>query len=196
MLKKKLTLSYASSPATFTFVDQFARVNATVDAQPLPLLWDNLQILIGTWPVRQREYTLKCALKAYYQHNVHTAIRYLSQPNHWMSTAAQYVQGQGASRYSSFGSYIHLISLLFLAATDSSVESIDGHTLESRFEHFVVELALLGRAHNWDSTRSRGGARGGKEEYDDEQGDKPSCYSGVKRRLFQSVVGHPLFRYV
>ena len=32
------------------------------------------------------------------------------------------------------------------------------------------------------------------EEYDDLEGDKPSCYSGVKRRLFQSVQGHPLLK--
>ena len=30
------------------------------------------------------------------------------------------------------------------------------------------------------------------EEYDDLEGDRPSCYSGVPRRLFQSVRGHPL----
>lgn len=30
------------------------------------------------------------------------------------------------------------------------------------------------------------------EEYDDLQGDRPSCYSGTKRRLFQSVIAHSL----
>ena len=32
------------------------------------------------------------------------------------------------------------------------------------------------------------------EEYDNLEGDRPSCFQGVKRRLFQSVVGHPLLR--
>ena len=35
---------------------------------------------------------------------------------------------------------------------------------------------------------------GKKETYDDLAGDKPSCFSGMKRRLFQSVVGHPLLK--
>ncbi len=35
-----------------------------------------------------------------------------------------------------------------------------------------------------------------QEEYDDLEGDRPSCYSGVKRRLFQSVIGHPLLKII
>ena len=80
----------------------------------------------------------------------------------------------------------------------------DGFSFESRLSLFVEELALIGRAHNWDETRIVTDAAGQpildeddnpmREEYDDLEGDRPSCFSGVKRRLFQSVHGHPLFR--
>ncbi|WP_298624456.1 hypothetical protein [uncultured Legionella sp.] len=46
---------------------------------------------------------------------------------------------------------------------------------------------------NWDKTREhRANGALVREEYDDLEGDKPSCFSGVKRRLFQAVQGHPL----
>ena len=35
-----------------------------------------------------------------------------------------------------------------------------------------------------------------EEEYDDLDDVRPSCYSGVKRRLFQSLDGHPLFMVI
>ena len=69
--------------------------------------------------------------------------------------------------------------------------AINGHTIGSRLTLFIQELALIGRAHNWDATRINP-KTGNAEEYDDLGGDKPSCSSGVKRRLFQSVQGHPL----
>jgi hypothetical protein len=109
-----------------------------------------------------------------------------------MSPHAQFVhrdsEGNGTS---SFDRYIQLIALLYLAATDPSIPSIEGHTPASRFQHFVRELAMINRAHNWDSSRLRADGKD-TEEYDDLQGDKPSCHGGVKRRLFQSVLGHPL----
>ena len=75
--------------------------------------------------------------------------------------------------------------------------------LRAVLRNLLQELALIGRAHNWDKTRpveddgnpileAAGNPR--TEEYDDLEGDRPSCYSGVKRRLFQSVHGHPLLR--
>jgi hypothetical protein len=88
----------------------------------------------------------------------------------------------------SFEEYEPLISLFFLAASDEAIETTDAYTPETRLAHFIEELAYIGRAHNWDRRDNAG------QEYDDLEGDKPSCYSGVKRRLFQSVQGHPLFK--
>ena len=101
-------------------------------------------------------------------------------------------------RWSTFEEYQPLISMLYLAAMDASTPATDGWTLETRFEHFIDELAHIGRAHNWDDSRERTDASGHvfREEYDNLQGDKPSCFSGVNRRLFQSVMGHPLLTFL
>ena len=175
-LSEKLIERYDANPASIT-----------IDGQPivLPFIHEDFKKLnlVG---VNKDE-----ALKAYYNHPDHTAWRYLSKPNHLMHPNAAYVEVNEArtERWSTFEQYQPLISMLFLAAIDVTQAPTEGHTVESRFEHFVKELALIGRAHNWDRTRVRGNK---EEEYDDEEGDRPSCYSGVKRRLFQSVIGHDL----
>ena len=82
--------------------------------------------------------------------------------------------------------------MLYLAAIDTTQAPTDGFTFETRLEHFIDELAHINRAHNWDTTRIN--ATGVSEEYDGLDADKPSCYSGVKRRLLQAVLGHPLLK--
>lgn len=86
------------------------------------------------------------------------------------------------------------IAINYLAVVDEEVEAIDGHTIEGRVEHFIQELALILRAHNWNYSKDRKRKREENKEHDDLKGDKPSCYSGMNRRLFQSVLGHPLFK--
>ncbi|KTD60392.1 hypothetical protein Lsai_0142 [Legionella sainthelensi] len=82
-------------------------------------------------------------------------------------------------------------SFIFEKLTDLRT---DEHTFATRFEHFIDELAHIRRAHNWDQSRRTD--NGKLEQYDDLEGDRPSCFSGVKRRLFQSVFGHPLLKLV
>ena len=173
-LTDKLEADYIDAPAKFRDT-------------PLPLTWSGFVKLSSDWTSDDK----KLAKNEYYKNKLHTSLRYLSKPNMWMSRDANYVEGSGMHRYSTFGEYTELISLLYLAVDDSSVLTED-YTLQSRFDHFVTELAMIGRAHNWDKSRPRADGCG-LEEYDDQGGDKPSCYSGVKRRLFQAVVGHPLF---
>jgi len=131
------------------------------------------------------------ALIAYYQHKDHTAWRYLAIPNQWMNQQASYVYiDSHGQRYSTFEEYQPLIVMLWMAALDKAMLPVRG-TIEERLVHFIDELALIGRSHNWDKTRPNS-ITGKLEEYDDLTGDKPSCFSGVKRRLFQSVIDHPL----
>jgi len=178
-LRAMLLERYELNPATITINDKKI---------VLPALWTDFQAL----HLSKESYAE--ALNAYFKHSDHTAWRYLSKPNPWMSPDASYVNGNPNNpneRWSTFGEYQSLIVMLWLAAMDETIKPTQGHTLEGRLDNFIKELALLGRAHNWDRTRLKSDGKT-TEEYDDEKFDKPSCFSGVKRRLFQSVVGHPL----
>ncbi len=180
-LRQTLSARYAEEPACIQ--------GAQGVLIALPLDWHAFQALNLT---RQQGGE---ALKAYCQHKDHTALRYLSKPNPWMAENAAYVNENPENpreKWSTFDAYKPLISMLYLAAQDEGIQPTDGYTLETRLSHFIDELAHIGRAHNWDKTRVN--ASGVREEYDDGDGDKPSCYSGVNRRLFQAVQGHPLFK--
>jgi hypothetical protein len=136
------------------------------------------------------------ALKAYYSHVSHSAWRYLAKPNPWLHPQASFVcvdDANPSDRWSKFKTSEPLIALLWLAVTDDKVLSTTVLDIEGRIAHFIEELRLIGRAHNWDKTRE---LHGRMEEFDDLEGDRPSCYSGTKRRLFQAVIDHPLFTLV
>jgi hypothetical protein len=178
-LRTTLISRYKRSPATM--------LRANGETCPLPLEWAAYQALGLSANESVR------AMQAYAQNKDHTAWRYLSKPNFWMHPQAAYVEvnAEHTQRWSTFESYQPLISMLYLGAIDAGSLPVDGYTLETRLAGFIDELALIGRAHNWDRTRLT--VHGIPEEYDDFEPDRPSCYSGVKRRLFQSVKGHTLF---
>ncbi|RUR19095.1 ankyrin repeat domain-containing protein [Legionella sp. km535] len=183
VLREFLRERYRDNPAQITVND------TTIN---LPLNWQDFESLGFEGDLREK------ALKAYYAHPEHSALRWLLQPNPWMAENAAYVEGTPGAHtaYSTFGNYREMIALFWLAASDGDTPATDGHTLVGRIEHFIRELALIERAHNWDRTRpvQRADGTWTLEEYDDLEGDKPSCFSGVKRRLFQSVIGHPLLQ--
>ncbi len=167
--------------------------------EALPFTWDDFNELDLQGAVRVS------ALDAYYQHPVHTAYRYLSAPNPWMSPDALFVcqySGDPGVRWADFDRYKSLIGMLFLAASDEGMAPTNDHTVATRVAHFFNELAMIGRAHNWDNAREKVDAAGHvphdgdnspiMEFYDDGEGDKPSCDQGVRARLFQSVPGHAL----
>ena len=186
-LRETLESRYDAHPALLTLDNQ--------EIIRLPMDWTSFNQLTLNPEEKAR------ALTAYYQNKDHSAWRYLSKPNPWMAPNASYVYvnpDNHAERWSTFEEYQPLISMLYLAATDVSTPATDGWTIETRVEHFIDELAHIGRAHNWDDTRERTDAQGEvfREEYDNLQGDKPSCFSGVNRRLFQSVMGHPLLTFL
>ncbi|GEM_PF-3293480 len=148
------------------------------------------------------------ANKGYYQHPTHTLYRYLTKGNPWMHPGASYVEidnitGAGSS---DFGRYKGLITLLWTAASDASERGTDGFTSETRLEEMILQIGRgIGRAHNWDKPRRPAHNADGTprldshgkpymEQFDDLEGDRPSCSSGVRRRLFQSLMGHPLYR--
>lgn len=154
----------------------------------------------------------KKILEGYFLHKVHTALRWISNPNQLLTNSPYIYRGRTDEgqelRWSTFVDYKPMIAMFYLAAIDPNpderIAPCDGYTLETRFMHFIEELALIGRAHNWDKKRPKKDEQGrdvlneqGRpilEEYDDLGLDNPACFSGVKRRLFQSVQGHPLLK--
>lgn len=187
-LKAELARRYLASAPTI-----LVQVNGKDTLQKLPLHWEEF-IALDLKGLQKEN-----ALQLYYQNKDHSAFRYLSKPNHWMHENAAYVESNPANpteKWSTFEEYQPFIAMLYLAAIDKEELPIDGHTLESRLAHFIDELAHIDRAHNWDKSRRRMNKKGItiNEDYDDLEGDRPSCYSGVKRRLFQSVLGHSLFK--
>lgn len=190
--KKELIARYKESPAILTLPIYSGEIESEQDIK-LPLEWSELQSLRRRLTPAEYE----SALKAYYEHDVHAAYRYLSTPNYWMASEASYVNvyfneaGERTNlRYSTYEDYQSLISLFYIAAFDENMPAIDGYTLETRKALFIKQLALIGRAHNWDKRDTR------CQEADDGKADRPSCFSGVNRRLFQSVLGHGLFKVV
>ena len=170
-LRQLLISRYQSNPATLLRDDQ-----TTI---PLPTDWRRFQALALTPAERQR------ALLAYYQDKNHTALRLLLKPNPWIHPQAPFVMTSEQGQWAGFETHQPLIALFFLAAGDE-----DYGQGELAIDQFIDELAHINRAHNWDNTRTNG--QGVEKEYDDLTADKPSCTSGMKRRLFQSVLNHPL----
>ncbi len=166
-------------------------------AYVLPFEWDALQSFLNEfeWTAKQQQ----TIYENYYNNIYHTAYRYLSKPNRWMSSRASYVyvSDDRQERWSTFEEHQPLIAYLWLAAKDNGhpPQRNEG-TVEERVELFIRQIALINRAHNWDKTRTVENANGEilKEEYDDLGGDKPSCFSGVKSRLFQALLNHPLYQ--
>ncbi|RUR09053.1 hypothetical protein [Legionella sp. km772] len=195
-LRETLKTRYTDNPAFIISVD--ADTGKPVKTN-LPMEWEAFQDLHLSTDDYAR------ALTAYYQHSEHSAWRYLLKPNPWMHEKAHYVYTNADNekeKWAAFEEYQALIALLYLAAKDRDIAPIEGYTVETRIEQFIKELALIARAHNWDQERFKLASNGEilldddhnpiMEEYDDLEADRPSCYSGVKRRLFQSVQGHPL----
>lgn len=135
------------------------------------------------------------ALQAYYQHRTHGAYRYLLRPNPWIHARdALYALHCEDGLMSDSVRFLPLIALLYVAAKDESSKPTDKDiTVKARVEGLINELGYINRAHNWD--KSRPCTINGKtksEQYDDLEPDKPSCIDGVKRRLFLSVLAHPM----
>ena len=174
-MKAEIAQYYQSHPA---------KIKTWFSEYTLPLTWEEFQEL----PIRSS----KKAKEAYYRDPWHTAWRYLSKPNPWIDPDARY--SHSSKLHADFEGYQELLIVCWLAVKDINVKSTNEYTVESRIENFIREIALIGRAHNWDKTRIRT-IKGKRieEEYDDLLPDNPSCYSGAKKRIYQSVQGHPLF---
>ena len=130
------------------------RALTTAEAGRLKRLNGHYQSFIQNTGIENIVNVLKETLESRY--NANPAYRYLSKPNHWLSPEAGYVCINDArdERWSTFEEYVPLIALLWVAAQDKEIGTVDEHSVESRINHFIDELAQIGRAHNWDRVRS------------------------------------------
>jgi len=171
-LKDMLRSRYQENPAIFRF---------PTFTYPLPLEWNEFQDL----EFSQHDHNKDEAIKAYAQNKDHTALRFLSAPNHLMHPLAEFINRKEMRAL--FVEYQLQICLFYLAAIDTESIPTNGYTIATRLDGFIEELALMGRAHNWNPNPDNR-----EEEKDDLKRDRPSCYSGIRRRLYESVRGHAL----
>lgn len=126
--------------------------------------------------------------KQYYQHKVHSGWRFLFQhPNPWISPRAHYTQLHltGFSAAISYNDKVR-IAYMWLAASDETRQLPEGFTKHTQLKkRFVEVLHEMNRAHNWDKTRLNDAGK--EEEYDDLEGDKPSCSVGLTKRIVQYI---------
>ncbi|VEG90956.1 ankyrin repeat domain-containing protein [Legionella spiritensis] len=188
-LKQQLRDLYEQRP-------ELSSIDIDGELYALPFDWEDMRVFIETHAymdgaLEQQIYYV------YLQNHYHSAYRYLSKPNRWMADNASYVYIDQASntRWSTFEEYLPLIAYLWLAASDESRPPMEGGMgVSERIDLFIRQLHLLNRAHNWDKSREvEKDGRIIREQYDDNEKDKPSCFSGVKRRLFQALISHPLY---
>ncbi len=194
-LRQLLRERYQTTPAMLLLDDE-----KTVKSVALPCDFADLQKTGYLTKYPEKVYA------AYAENPCHTALRYLSKPNHWMHPNAEYISTdpKNGDKWSCFEYYEELISYLFLAAGDESIGTIEGTSPADRLSLFIDQLALLGRAHNWNQSRIIENADGSVkynkdgspqvEEYDDKEADRPSCYSGTPGYLFHAVIHHPLLQ--
>ena len=205
-LRAWLVTRYEQDPAVIRVDDRIVS---------LPVNWADFEQLALTSAQRNE------ALQRYYENKTHSALRYLMIPNRWIDENSRFVLSNPTNnklRWADYTYFKSFIVLLWIAAKDENSPPINQYTMEGRLLHFIDELALLARAHNWDMKRPKKDANGAFiyhikrdaagiiqydvlgqpileqtiEEYDDKRPDRPSCSSGVKKRLAQALVGHML----
>lgn len=124
---------------------------------------------------------------AYYQNMFHTVYRYLFlNPNPWLHPRALFTVVNEHNQPLTADiprTQRELIAYIWLAITDESFPLPDDITRDDFKILLVKDLSLMARQHNWDLTRLN--IHGEEEEYDDLEGDKPICSSGVAQSIAQ-----------
>ncbi len=147
----------------------------------------------------------------YFDNPYHTAWRYFSNPNPWIKPTARYAatthdplsDTNVVTHADITPQSKHDLCLLWLAASDSSIECIRGFTQDSMKEFFTQAIALIARGHNWDTVDAVTESAAKRKMIedmilkwdhatDDMGPDEPSCNMGVNQRLIQSVMGNPI----
>ena len=127
----------------------------------------------------------KKVFTAYHKNNWHTSNRYFLDPNYWMSANAKYTKGDPSigTGYVDLGEQLlELIALIWCAFDDPDLPIPDKYKRPDKSEEqiredlkemFALSFADFNRSHNLDKYEDR----------DDDEGDKPSCAPGIRKRM-------------
>jgi hypothetical protein len=135
------------------------------------------------------------ALKAYYAHKTHGALRCMMRPNRWIRPDGTAFLMSDPNRPGEFwvtDRFDTVIAVIYLSVIDTTLPCIRDFTPESRLIYFLEEgLAVINRAHNFDAGHEKGVYE------DDEKEDNPSCGPGMESRLMEAgQVGCALLNYL
>lgn len=161
-----LASAYNKEPAFF--------INNNQEKITLPLQWIDFHNLCISLDLSD----ITSAYSSYYKHTIHTAWRYLQIPNYWIANDAQNVQVKLQGKYSYFNYYINIIAILWLGVSDSNEPVIDNIDTKSRIAIFIQGIAEINRSNNNDYS----------------EGDRPVCYGGTMRALYNCVINHSIIK--
>ncbi len=145
-------------------------------------------------------------ITACYKHNLHTAIRYLSVPNTWLTTQYGFMDSYRKCAILE-ETQIEALWIFWIAASDTSEEMSPREiirvgnrdvqlTVDDRIQTYIDAIAQPARAHNFKTKLALGlakrGDRDATHEVDDLQKDNPSCPDGATKRIYSSLLDHPL----
>lgn len=124
----------------------------------------------------------------YLTNKFHTAWRFLADTNPLVDKRSAYLT---ATHGSSYHGLARTFCAYYLAAIDDTQPCInDFASVRERELFFFNELAGMNRTHNWDTIHHA--ADGSSFEADDNGLDKPTCFSGMLRRIIVSVPGNAI----
>jgi hypothetical protein len=127
-------------------------------------------------------------VKSYINNKFHTAWRFLTTRNPLMHRNAEYITTEGGAHYQGLE---RIFCAYYLAAIDDAQPCINKFASPRERELFFFdELAAMNRTHNWDKIVTN--ADGSTREVDDMDLDKPTCFSGMLRRITTSVPGNAI----
>ncbi len=163
------------------FIAEAPSINMAGKSMTLPFEFADIFQLIDDEKVSGED--LERLYRAYYQHPLHGAFRYLSIPNPFINTQAEHIchdEQDKSQAHANFKPVEKIIALLYLAASDENAKPQLGGTVADRVHLFFQALSLMNRAHNWDNL-----------ERDNQEKDYPTCIQGTLKRLYQALHDHP-----
>ena len=175
-LKDTLNKRYRDDPIKFT-----QKNNKLIR---LPLTWNEFEALHLDIEDKNN------ALKAYYKNQLHTAIRYLSEPNRWLNVDAKFCPQD--RQCANFYQNLPLIVTTWHAANDKTIQLQGDYAdweFNDRITYWLTGIAAAGRTHNYDQNSRI--VYDYNNQTDDLDADRPTCLAGSRRRVYEILIFYP-----